>query len=465
MSIAKEALIKFSRRQSMAWDKLNQADIRALLYGGAKGGGKTQFGCYWMYLKCCELIDRFKMKTTKYPAPVGFMGRRYSVDFNNTTLETWKAIVPQQDYTIRSSDKEIIIKDALKIQYGGFDTQETINQFNSAEYCYGFIDQAEEITRDDYGLFCGTLRRKVNGEPVEYKVLLTANPAQCWLKDEFIDNCSAGNAFIRALPSDNPFLVSGYVKTLTEAFKNRPELIRAYVEGDWSVISGGDIAIKSEWVKRAVNREPRVPQGKVVVACDPSRFGEDETVIYCLRDGKVIDENILGKQSLMETAGHLIAMKVKHNAKLIAIDSNGIGAGICDRIKEQRHQVLEVNVGAGATTDDKKLRYYNLRAEVVWEGAEKFAQDMVSIPNDPILQSQLSNIKYRMESNGKIRIESKDDIKERTSGRSPDRADALLIGLHALQFVPDQMNDFNRVRPVEFHRSGYGWQQGVTQYA
>ena len=57
---------------------------------------------------------------------------------------------------------------------------------------------------------------------------------------------------------------------------------------------------------------------------------------------------------------------------------------------------------------------------------ERFESGDIDIEDDEELISQLSNIKYKINSRGQIQIESKDDMKKRGLP-SPDRADALML--------------------------------------
>jgi hypothetical protein len=440
--------VSLSYKQTQAYDLLDSEDISFLLYGGAKGGGKSVFGCFWVCSKALEIIKRFNLIPSKYPIPIAFLGRKRGVDFSDTTLETWKRFIPSDLYSLRPGDKEIIILDTLKIHYGGFDDENDVKKFNSAEYAYFFIDQAEEISQDDYALLRGTLRLKINNQPLNYKGLLTANPADCWLKDEFILNPLKNYKFIQALPNDNPYLPEDYINNLREAFKHRPELIRAYVEGDWETLSDNDLVIKPQWISKNINRPlnflPYQTKLRTIVSCDPARYGDDETVIYVIQNGMVIDQLIYGQKSTMETAGNCVMLKNKHNADMIICDETGLGGGVVDRLKELNQNVLGVNFGSRPSSDEKALKYLNLRAEIYWEVASEFADDRVSIPNDITLRQQLGHIKYKTASQGRIQIESKDDIKKRMSGKSPDRADALVLGIWGLQFIKEEQVDFYR---------------------
>lgn len=449
--------INLTARQSLAFNMLQEPDVSCLLYGGAKGGGKSVLGCFWVFIQCCDLINRFNLSQRKYPITVGFMGRKRSVDFSDTTLETWKRFIPENTYKLRTSEKEIIVNERVKIAYGGFDSEEAIKKFNSAEFGFYFIDQAEEVSQDDIALLRGTLRLKIDDSNLDYKGLLTANPAECWLKDSFMGkNQRKGYSFLSALPTDNPYLPPGYVDNLLEAFRHRPELIEAYVRGSWDVLSGANLVIKPQWVEGAIERTLSNYLGRVIISCDPARYGDDETVIYAIKEGEVIGEMIYGQKSTMETAGNCIAMRNRYNADLIMVDSVGVGGGVVDRLMELNHPVMEVNFAQKPSNEIKQEKYYNLRAEVYWEAAEMLCDQKVSIPNDPALCSQLGHITYSDGVRGKIKIESKKEIKKRLEGSSPDRADALVMGLWGLQFVSSKQNDYSRmgVTDEQVMRSG-----------
>lgn len=454
---------QFSERQIKAFNTLENQKTLAVLYGGSKGGGKSVFGCWWLWYKCMNLIKRFRLMPSQYPVPVAFMGRKQSVDFNDTTLETWKTMIPADTYEIRIGDKEIIILNALKINFGGLDTSDAVKKFNSAEYAYIFIDQAEEISRDDYGLMRGTLRRKINNEPVDYKVLLTANPADCWLKEDFITTANEENVFIQALPADNPFLPATYVENLKEAFRHRPELIDAYVYGRWDVIAGFDLVIKPSWVQNAIDKELYKSDERCVVACDPARMGNDETVIYVFKGNKIIDEMIYGQKTTMETTGNLVILKEKYKASLIAIDGCNLGCSIADRLREMKHQCLTVHTGSTDMSDADKKKYKNVKSKLWWEAGEKLAKGEVSLPNDKRLHSQLTTPSYKHHSEGSVIVESSEKIKEKTGGKSLDRASAFVIGLYALDRVALPKKDFSRNNPLAKRRDSYGWKRNMER--
>ena len=186
--MARKLDIEFSIKQSEAYEYWMQNDIALeLLYGGAKYGGKSFGGCLLVFLECIRLVRSYVKKRPQHPIPVGFMGRKVGKDFYDTTYESWKKAIPADCYKIKGTPPEIIIENRVKVNTGGLDRQETINKFNSAELAFYFLDQAEETVKDDLSLLRAATfwRLSLGGVKIPGKGLLTANPAQCWLKDEF----------------------------------------------------------------------------------------------------------------------------------------------------------------------------------------------------------------------------------------------------------------------------------------
>jgi hypothetical protein len=386
----------------------------------------SYFGCTWCYAQALRIIEACGItEEESHPIPIGFMGRKQGRDFTATTLETWKREIPADKYVIKGNPAEIIIDNKVKIHTGGLDRQETINKFNSAEYFFFFIDQAEETTKDDISVLRGSLRGQINGQHIPYKGLFTANPAQCWLKEDFIDNPSERRVYIPALPTDNPHLPDRYIDTLKEAFRHRPELLSAYLEGDWNGFDGSDQVIHSSWILAAKKLQLNPPVTKRFLVCDPARFGDDETVIYLFENTRIKDSIIFGKKDTHYTSGKLNVLSIENGDIPIIVDGDGIGGGIIDNLNAYDRNVIEHRGSEKAIND---TRYYNRRAESWDIVGQMFCDgDIDYNAEDELLANQLATPKYKFR-NGKILLESKDDIKERT-GRSPDRGDAFVMAM------------------------------------
>ena len=104
-------------------------------------------------------------------------------------------------------------------------------------------------------------------------------------------------------------------------------------------------------------------------------------------------------------------------------DVIGLGAGVVDRLREQNLPVRGVNVSEAPST---KKNYLNLRAELWFSIKDWLAGRDCRIPNDDELVAELASPSYKYTSTGKIKIESKEEMKRRGL-KSPDKADALAL--------------------------------------
>jgi hypothetical protein len=449
-----EMRFQLTEKQRLAWDALHDPSIDEVLYGGAKGGGKTVFGCVWSFVRALEIIQTcaIEPQSNQYPPVVGFIGRKQSVDFTSTTLNTWKRLIPASEYEILQQQKLIVIQGAVAIQYGGMDDSDTVKKFNSAEYAYYFVDQAEECTEGDIALLRGTLRLKVNGINPGYKGLLTANPAICWLKPAFITNPQDRTRFIRALPSDNKFLAEGYVDRLKKAFAFNPPLLKAYLEGSWDGLDAAFVVIPSDDIERSVNNKfPAWNSTRRITVCDVSESGDDETVIYDMENASIIKEEIYSHRDLMDTVGRIMAHAKQNKSSLVCVDKVGLGAGVYSRLQEiyttdKTMRVYGFDSRISAPGDLNSQTFKNYKTYAWFKAREMFKDRKCCIPDDPTLKSQLASVTYHFTAGDVLMIDAKDDLKERMGG-SPDRADAYVMGLDALDKAdPITIRDPYRVR-------------------
>lgn len=189
-----------------------------------------------------------------------------------------------------------------------------------------------------------------------------------------------------------------------------------------------DTLIALELVESATERDIELdPEVAPVWGVDISRFGDDKTAL-CERFGKVVPAPVdtWQKLDLMSTAGRIKNRydEARVKPKFICVDVIGIGAGVVDRLREQGLPVIGVNVSESASLKDG---YVNLRAEL-WDSAKAWleAKDCRLPAEDQDLVGELSVPKYKFTSNGKLQLESKDDMKKRGI-RSPNKADAFVM--------------------------------------
>ncbi|MBA7569154.1 hypothetical protein ES708_10892 [subsurface metagenome] len=437
--------VTFTQKQITALKILNRKHVRGLLFGGAKGGGKSVLLCRYAWLYCKTIIKHFDIPVLRSPLPIFFMGRLQGVDFDDTTLETWKEYIPEADYTIKEKNKEIIIENRVKIQYGGLDNKKVVKKFNSANYGAFGLDQAEEIDEDKLTELRLTLRRSIGGIPLPFKEVYTANPADCWLKDQFVLGHNKRFVFLPSLPSDNSFLPADYVPNMEYTLRNRPELLKAYRDGSWDILAGADIVIQDKWIERANENKFHVPIRRVIV-CDVATYGDDESVIYCMENSNIIKSRIFGKKDEYYIANEMENLGLDFKPSLYAVDSIGVGSGVVSILNNKGLPVLAINAAEKQESGVPK-HFLNRRAQIWWNAGDLFSNNDVELHHDDQeLKRQLTVPRYTYKGD-KFMIRSRDEIKK-SYGRSIDRASAYVMGLWALQYC--EVIEEKHNRPEDF---------------
>ena len=423
-----------------------------LLYGGAMGGAKTVWLCHAMY-----------NAMQKFPGNRGFIGRKISKHFKATTLLVWREWIPRELYIENKSAQTFTFPNGSMCMYGGVHSdQDEVNWMLSGEFGAIAIDQAEEMTLDEYSNLLTRKRYFIPGygHP-PFRVYLTANPRAGWLKQRFVGPTpEPGTAFVRALPTDNPHLPPSYVNDLRRLYRHRPELLRAYVEGLWEDIAGFDIVIQEKWVTAAYDRRASYPFTKRYTTCDPAGMGDDETVIYNWENARIVDEMIYGQVNEMATAGNIRAMSLKNRSTDIFVENDGLGSPINSRLEQlldPRDEMLlhRVQMGGAPTLEDSP--YWNMRAEVWWTAGQMLYDGGPCLPKDESLFNDLTVVKYETKPGGTILIQDKADIKKEL-GRSPNKGDACVLGLWALEHARTS-NEIARARSDDALTSSQRWQR------
>ena len=420
------------------------------LFGGAVGGGKS----FWL---CAEAI----FAAIEYPGNRVFMCRKYATDFKTSTLITLKKLLPYgliKSHNTQTGNIELI--NGSVIEYGGLGNAEDVERLRSCEYGLICIDEATEIPYEGF-LMC---QQRVgrwclpSGKYPRSFILLASNPDFGWVKEQFIDNPGEDFVFIQSLPTDNPHLPEDYIARLRKTYPE--EWVLRFLEGDWNALGGDDKIIQYEWIQAAINRQITI-ENKPIVSCDPAAYGDDESVIIYGKGNCVIEIKGDRKQDTMVTAGKFTRLCNKHNAKGI-IETDGLGIGIYDRIREMGVKVNKFQAGSSPVGEASRKKFYNLKAQAWFHARDMFQEGKVSIPKDDALIRQLSGVSYTVrDSGGKLWVQQKSEYKKR-GGKSPDRAEALVMMLWQARFMSDKDRSFTRAKGrlgavLQKNQSGYGW--------
>jgi hypothetical protein len=219
---------------------------------------------------------------------------------------------------------------------------------------------------------------------------------------------------------DNPLFVS---KVLAEFPSDHPQ----------QVIPMG--ALASCWLA-----EPRSPAELVPVELGVDVGGGGDWTIIRERRGIRAGRRWAQRTPEPEQAGNLLMHAIRETgATSVKVDAIGVGWGLAG---EARNRISRGDLGRGCAIhavmvsekSSDPAKYANLRAELWWtigrESSQQQTWDLSAMEGADTTNAQLLIPRWQPDAKGRIQIESKDDIRSRTGGQSPDDADALLLAYH-----------------------------------
>jgi len=194
-------------------------------------------------------------------------------------------------------------------------------------------------------------------------------------------------------------------------------------QGEFSDVGAQERVVEREWIAAAQQRS-LPPATDVVFGLDVARRGGDESVLLSLRGAVARVEWVewaVRGLDLMELSGR--TMRSVGSAP-VWVDAIGLGYGVVDRLSELGCHAIPF---VASTRASNPQRYLNVRSEAWWFAREVFRTGGVDLDDgDRVLAAQLGGVRYKLASSGAIQIQAKEELRT-----SPDRADALVIALHA----------------------------------
>jgi hypothetical protein len=207
--------------------------------------------------------------------------------------------------------------------------------------------------------------------------------------------------------------------------------------------SASEGVIPLGWVTQATARwrdikdrlKQRAPGGVRITGVDVARGGADQTCFAHRHGDYVSSVERMRVTDTMEVANR--AASYMHEPMSTAVvDVIGIGSGVYDRLRMMKNNAeikgtpIPFNASKQAQRRDRlgQFHFFNDRAAAWWNMRERLDPafgSQVAIPDDEELIEELCAPKYDLYANGRLKVESKDQIKARI-GRSTDSADAVI---------------------------------------
>lgn len=342
--------------------------------------------------------------------------------------------------------------------YGIARNVDEIKSFEGATVCW--FEEAHNVTKEAYDIVRPTVMRNEGAE-----MWFSFNPrlSTDFVYKRFVVNPPRG-ALVRLVNyPDNPFL-SGTAIADIEAIKEEDYEDYQHIYLGVAKDDDDSVVIKRSWLQSAIDAHKKVTPssgvwtGQKIVGYDVADDGDDKNALSVL-DGSIlvdIDEWKAGEDELRESAARVKNKAEAIGATNIGYDSIGVGAGTGAHLNSlgwTKH--FKFNAGGAVVDPDRnygtsKIKnkdfFANIKAQAWWLLADRFrnthlavtkgkefpASEMISISSecDPKkldkLIDELSTPKRDFDNQGKVKVESKKDLKKREVA-SPNIADSLII--------------------------------------
>jgi hypothetical protein len=184
-----------------------------------------------------------------------------------------------------------------------------------------------------------------------------------------------------------------------------------------------------------------IPDGPPTYGQDMARFGSDSNVNTPRRGGWVEKQIVWNKVDLMESADRILNLiNPLDRETTVNIDDTGNGGGTTDRMR----QISRESMAGGNPAHQYKLNAYNFSSKEFMNDADKdkffditsmlywnlrtqFYKKQIALHHDKELFDELVGRRWSIVPGGKIKVESKEDYRKRTGGKSPDKSDSLAL--------------------------------------
>jgi len=366
---------------------------------GGRGGGKSQ-GFARMI---CYLCDHYKLRNV--------CGREIQKNIEESVYTIFVDLIKEHELNFEVyKDKLVQRKTGATIGFKGFRDQGSVNIKGLEGVDILWIDEAQSITQKTLDVIIPTIRkakakvffsmnRHLKSDPV-YKDFITR------------EDC----LHIHIGYQDNPYC--------SEELKMEARICLEKSQDDYDHIWGGQ---PREEADNFLFTEIKLDHCKVVdflgcghhemaMGVDIARYGGDHCVAVILQKRGPIKWETKhverwSKKDLMETTGRIIDLQARFKPQATAIDADGMGAGVVDRMSELKANVNEFRGGMTEQVTDPRL-YGNLRTEWFCRLEELISKGWFGCQHEIILKN-LELIQYTHKSNGQKMIISKEIMKSK----------------------------------------------------
>lgn len=213
-----------------------------------------------------------------------------------------------------------------------------------------------------------------------------------------------------------------WVQEMISKYGEDSDIYRVRVLGEFPKHEA-DTLISIDSIAKSIDADREMYGEDEYVLLDPARYGKDKAAFVYKKGNYAMVLEEIASSDLMVLAGKMVQYLEKYPKAQGRIDIIGVGAGVFDRLKELpkvRSRVAGVNVAVAA---GDKEHYANMRAEA-WDLMRLWLRDCILEKHEGWYE--LAQPKMKIKSDGKLQLESKEDMRKR-GVKSPNIADALSL--------------------------------------
>ena len=420
-----------------------------VLYGG-RGSGKSYF------------LAELAVEVSRRIGTVILCAREFQGSLDDSVyqllIETIERLGYTEEFDILKSTITHKGTGAKFVFYGIKNNVTKIKSIQGVGVCW--VEEAEAVTKNSWDVLIPSIRGDKNAE-----IWVSFNPKNI-LDDtyrRFIVHPPQDSIVLKANYDINPhFADTPLLADMLECKERDEDLYRHIWLGE--PVADSELAIiKPSWIEAAIDAHEKLgfsAAGRRILGFDVADEGDDANATV-LRHGSVVtDMRQWRGQDVIYSADKVYLYAQEQDIDRIVYDNIGVGAGVKAQFRRKRGKVQTLGFNAGGAvykpdakyTDDKKNRdmFANIKAQAWWMVRDRFYKTWRAVhhgdsyPEDQLislsgslheleyLTAELSRPQVDYDQNGRVRAESKKDMKKRGIP-SPNRADALVMAFAPVQ--------------------------------
>ncbi len=325
-----------------------------------------------------------------------------------------------------------------------------LKSLEGAGICW--VEEAENITKEMWDTLIPTIRTQGS------ELWVSFNPKNI-LDDtyqRFVVDPPANAIVIKANYYDNPNFPE-VLKAEMEACKARDYDLYRHIWLGEPVSDSEHAIIKPAWIEAATNAHTHLDlsaAGKRILGFDVADSGEDANATIGRHGSIVFSMDEWRGQDVIYSADKVYQDALEANIDKVVFDSIGVGAGVKAQFSRKKGRIQTVGFNAGGKVykpdtlylpaKKNKDMFANIKAQAWWAVRDRFyktwravekgdkypVDELISldggIKDIEYLKAELSRPQVDYDGNGRVKVESKKDMKKRGIP-SPNRADALIM--------------------------------------